>query len=141
MTWWKDTAGDWNPMTAQMTGEFIAAMSGKREGAVVVVAGEEFRICHKSVNSCDLGRGRSYYFEAVNSDDVVRISDHWSETGSELKRSKKLNCYSIGSCWWSCKNATKSHVHETTYLSGRYPSRMIGGRVSISKLERSTDES
>lgn len=139
--WWKNTDGDFEPMDAQLTMSLVSALRNRKENDIVTVDGREYRIAFKSVSDSQFhhSRGRSFYFIEVETGDLIRISDHWTKTGDDHKRSGKFNCGGIGEtrCRWTCLQANKIHVIETNYLSGRYASRVIGARISeLSKREK-----
>lgn len=75
-------------------------------------------------------RGLSFYFVNENSDYVIRISDHWSE--SNYVRSRKLNCGNIASCYWT----NFGEKFSIRIPSETYASEMIGGKCLFKDFER-----
>lgn len=135
-TWWKETRGDWKPLAGYLAKALYELADRKRDGDTVELNGVTYTLACKSVsNSAEFrSRGRSIYW--TTPDAIIRISDHWSETGSELARSRKFNCGDIASCRWTCTTATREHVAQTRYLAGRYPSAIIGATISPEELEQ-----
>lgn len=75
-------------------------------------------------------RSFSFYFTCEATGELMRISDHWSQSG--VARSEKLNCGTIRSCFWSCfGNAINYRLPGETYESC-----LIGGIVKIADMER-----
>lgn len=74
-------------------------------------------------------RSNSYYF--LSGEYVYRISDHWSE--SKFPTSKKLNCGSIASCYWTNKRGEK---FEYRLPGEKYESVLIAGRAKLSSFKK-----
>lgn len=138
------------PVSRQLALQLIAAVRGKKVGTTIDIDGETYTYDYCSIKSAALHRGRGFslYFKVGKS--IIRISDHWTRSNGN-DRSRKFNCGAIGSMivhtsdgdiewdenkpqYWVIDN--DDQPFESTYLSGRFPHRLLAGKASLAKLNK-----
>jgi len=132
MKWWENTSCKWNSVEVKEALELLEAYKGWRRKRVkpefITVGGENYRVVFESENKSSFWRSRgfSFYFEKVSTGEIIRISDHWSE--SKYKRSNKFNAGSIGSCYW--RNLEADSL--TWCVPGeQWPSQFLAGKAKM----------
>jgi len=136
------TTGTWEGLSRNETMEFlkeyIAWRRKRNKPEFIEVGGKKYKVDYQSEkkNAFFQSRGFSYYFIENGTDNIVRISDHWSSTGDRFPKSRKLNCGMIASCYWDLDGGDKVDVK----IPGeKYSSSLIGGKISASDLNTSKE--
>jgi len=86
----------------------------------------------KSKNSFFKSRSFSFYFRKKGARSIIRISDHWSKSKKEYKKSNKLNCGNIRSCYWT---NLKGESFSYRASGEKFDSTLIGGKISFNSLD------
>ena len=122
-----------NPRLAIMLlEEYFEWRKRRKKEDYIVVDDEVYYIDHVAMSKSCFFRSRSFsvYFVKKHSRSVIRISDHWS--GSKYKRSRKLNCGNIGTCWWTC---LKGERFSMRFPGEKYWSDIIAGVASWESMD------
>jgi hypothetical protein len=139
----KGTTASFEGISAQTGIEFMTALLKwrrlKNKPAYVVVGGQNWRNDFQSVkhNAWRRSRSASFYFVSEDGSQLVRISDHWSDTAAAAPRSQKLNCGFIRSCWWAVENA---NVFAQSLPGERYMSYMVAAKIAFDAMGESFTE-
>ena len=78
-------------------------------------------------------RSLSMYFRKKGSKSIIRISDHWSK--SKYTKSKKLNCGSIRTCYWTLENVAAERFEFSGFASGKYAWVFMAGVCALKKFQ------
>ena len=131
-----NTRCDFKPISKDLTLKLLDAQmqnqKKKNKSEYVEIDGVKYYFDFSSVHKSSFFQSRSisYYFRVPSEKSLIRISDHWSE--SKYKNSKKFNCGTIASCYW-----TNLQGDEIPYrISGeKYQSYMMGGVAKLSSFK------
>jgi len=140
--YYDNTMGKWSGLSADEIKAFMSAYLAWRRKRVkmngIMVNGKEYVIDYQSEkkNSFFRSRGFSYYFIEKGTDNIIRISDHWSSTGTKYPRSKKLNCGRIASCYWTLNGGD---VVSLKLPGEKYDSMLAGGKIAARDFVKFSD--
>ncbi|MGO1524184.1 MAG: hypothetical protein ACTHV8_10920 [Nesterenkonia sp.] len=128
-----------HPVSDDITQSLIGFLAdgGRRNlGKSIEIDGRVYTLDYLSIGSNWVWRSRSFsaYFTVGRS--VIRISDHWSESG--FNRSRKMNCDQIGDAYWVLSQKIDTR-HMVTYRCGKYPWVVAAGIAGKSVLNKSVD--
>jgi len=137
-SYYKNTHGVWKGLDKKFINdimyEYIKWRRKRNKPETIEVNSKQYIVDYESENKNAYWRSRSksYYFIEKGSGNIIRISDHWSKTGPENSRSKKLNCGRIGSCYWELDGGDKLDFP----LPGeKYSSILMGGIIHPNDLQ------
>lgn len=140
MKYYENTKADFKAVSAKLAEKLFNVATerkGLKVGETIKIDGKNYTLDYVSISSYNAyfgTRGISIYYRHGNS--VIRISDHWSDSGDVFKRSNKLNCLWIASCYWRLLNVTKeSAVEVFSPNCGKYGYRVIGGKCMLKNFQ------
>ena len=134
--YYRNTLADFSVISPELTEALFLASTGRKalkEGESIEIGGRTYTLDHISFSAYNpffRQRGLSIYYRT--GDSIVRLSDHWSNTGSTFVKSRKLNCGRISSCLWNLNGAKNTDLVDMKgHQSGKYPWRIIGGEARL----------
>lgn len=129
------TRATFNPLDREVARALLKfAAQRSAVGRTIELGGRVYTLEHisRTTSAFWRSRGLSIYFRSGRS--VVRISDHWSQSRHH-RRSRKLNCGHIASCFWSIRNRADDAM-ECYDFGGKYPYKMIAGICGLNGFKK-----
>ena len=135
MTYHQNTHAHFRPLDAAVARQLVEFARHDRVGKTIEIAGRAYTLDYISRSSSAFWRSRgiSIYYRSQRS--VVRISDHWSAT-RRSPRSRKRNCGSIGSCWWTLADRAHDRFESAKFGGGRYPHTLLAGICGLTGFRK-----
>lgn len=103
--YFKETRIEFAPVDPKQAIELLDGLKSwrrKKTKSNIVTSFGEFEVDFQSenTNAWRQSRSLSFYFVNVATNELIRISDHWTESQPAYSKSDKLNCGYIRSCSW-----------------------------------------
>ncbi|MEW4402878.1 hypothetical protein AB1I62_03915 [Enterococcus sp. AN402] len=116
-------------ISTELAQQLIDFARGKREGKAIEINGKTYVLEHRKKETGLRRRDFVLCFRVDRS--IIRISNYWSK--SDVAWSRNFNCGENYGNWTIQKHESP---FESTYLAGKYPMRLLAGRISVTAFRR-----